>query len=626
MKEYILGIDLGTTNTCVSIIEAGDPVVISSSEGGRTIPSVVSWKKDGERIVGTTAKRSAITNSKNTIFSAKRFIGHTFEEIKDEVSKVPYVVKESDKGLPVFEIPAIDKDVSPEEVSAAVLQKCKADAEAYLGAGIEIKKAVVTVPAYFSDSQKKQTKVAGEIAGLEVIRIINEPTAAALAYGLNKNKDENVLVFDLGGGTFDVTVMSIAGEDGVFEVLSSNGDSRLGGDDFDDKIADHLIADFKKEHGVDLSKDSSALSRIKDAAEKAKIELSSQMSTNVNLPFITAVDGQPAHLNVDLTRAKFDSLTEGLLKKIAEPVKTALKDAVKGDKSKINEVILVGGSSRIPSVQKLIKDLIGIEPNKSVSPDECVALGAALMGGILAGDVKDIVLLDCTSLSLGVEVNGGLCDILIPKNTTIPTQKKSVYSTAVDNQNSVTINILQGERSLAKDNKSLGMFNLDGIPPARRGVPQIQVTFDIDANGLLNVSAKDLSTNKEQSITVTQSANLTQEEIDQMIKEAEMYAEQDKEAKELIESRNELDMLIFSSKSACDEAKDKVEESLINNVQEAIAQAEEAVKTGGKEEVQEAKGKLIEASHALSQKLYEKVQDGNSNVDPEVVDAEFTEA
>ncbi len=622
MKEYTIGVDLGTTNTAFAVIEAGEPVIITSSEGGRTTPSVVSWKKDGERIVGTTAKRSAITNAKNTIFSAKRFIGHQFSEVKNEIDKVPYTVKSNDKGLPVFEIPAINKDVSPEEIAAAILQKCKTDAEAYLGNDAKVTKAVITVPAYFSDSQKKQTKVAGEIAGLEVIRIINEPTAGALAYGLNKNKDENILVFDLGGGTFDVTVMNIAGEDGVFEVLSSNGDSRLGGDDFDDKITEYLMSEFKKENGVDLSKDTSALSRIKDAAEKAKIELSSQMSTNINLPFITAIDGQPIHLNMDLTRAKFEGLVEDLLKRIEGPVKTALNDAVKGDKSKINEVILVGGSSRIPCVQQLIKDLIGLEPNKSVSPDECVALGAALMGGIITGGVKDIVLLDCTSLSLGVEVNGGLCDVLIPKNTTIPTQKKSVYSTAVDGQSSVTINVLQGERPMAKDNKSLGMFNLDGIPAAKRGVPQIQVSFDIDANGLLSVSAKDLATNKEQSITITQSSNLSQEEIDRMIQEAEMYAEQDKAAKELIESKNELEMLINSSKATCTEAKDKVDESMIKDVESAIEQAEAALKADSKETVEEAKGNLLNAVHPVSQKLYEQTP----NTDPDVVEAEYTEA
>ncbi len=622
MKEYTIGVDLGTTNTAFAVIEAGEPVIITSSEGGRTTPSVVSWKKDGERIVGTTAKRSAITNAKNTIFSAKRFIGHQFSEVKNEIDKVPYTVKSNDKGLPVFEIPAINKDVSPEEIAAAILQKCKTDAEAYLGNDAKVTKAVITVPAYFSDSQKKQTKVAGEIAGLEVIRIINEPTAGALAYGLNKNKDENILVFDLGGGTFDVTVMNIAGEDGVFEVLSSNGDSRLGGDDFDDKITEYLMSEFKKENGVDLSKDTSALSRIKDAAEKAKIELSSQMSTNINLPFITAIDGQPIHLNMDLTRAKFEGLVEDLLKRIEGPVKTALNDAVKGDKSKINEVILVGGSSRIPCVQQLIKDLIGLEPNKSVSPDECVALGAALMGGIITGGVKDIVLLDCTSLSLGVEVNGGLCDVLIPKNTTIPTQKKSVYSTAVDGQSSVTINVLQGERPMAKDNKSLGMFNLDGIPAAKRGVPQIQVSFDIDANGLLSVSAKDLATNKEQSITITQSSNLSQEEIDRMIQEAEMYAEQDKAAKELIESKNELEMLINSSKATCAEAKDKVDESMIKDVESAIEQAEAALKADSKETVEEAKGNLLNAVHPVSQKLYEQTP----NTDPDVVEAEYTEA
>jgi len=620
-KNIILGIDLGTTNSCVAVMEGGEPVVIPSSEGGRTIPSIVSWKKDGERVVGTTAKRNSVTNPKNTIYSSKRFIGHKFDEVKDETTKVPYVVKENDKGLPVFEVPAIGKDATPEEIAAAVLQKCKADAEAFLGTTIS--KAVITVPAYFNDSQKKQTMVAGEIAGLEVVRIINEPTAAALAYGLDKNQDETILVYDLGGGTFDVSVLQIG--DGTFEVLSSNGDSHLGGDDFDDKLVEYILSEFKKENGIDLSKDANALSRIKDSAEKAKIELSSQMSTSINLPFITAVDGQPVHLNMDLTRAKFESLVKDLLGRIEKPVRTALTDGVKGDKSKINQVILVGGSSRIPCVQAQIKELVGIEPSKGVNPDEAVALGAAVQGGILGGSVKDIVLLDVTPLSLGVEVNGGMVDVLITKNTTIPTQKKNVYTTAVQNQCEVTIHILQGERPLAKDNKSLGMFNLSGIAPAPARVPQIEVSFDIDANGILSVNAKDLGTGKEQKITITQSSNLTQDEIDKMIKEAEEYKQADEEAKQFILDKNELEMLCSNMKQTCEEQKDKQDSSLIDPVLEAITVAEEALKENDKEKIADAKAKLITASHALSSKLYEQTQSVTPDAD-NIVDAEVVES
>jgi molecular chaperone DnaK len=593
-------------------MEAGEPVVISSSEGGRTIPSVVSWKKDGERIVGTSAKRSAITNPQNTIYSAKRFIGHKFEEIQDETEKVAYAVKKNDKGLPVFEIPALGKTVTPEEIAAAILQKCKKDAEAYLGT--TIKKAVITVPAYFNDSQKKQTMVAGEIAGLEVVRIINEPTAAALAYGLEKNKDETILVYDLGGGTFDVSVLQIG--DGTFEVLSSNGDSHLGGDDFDDKIVNYLLTEFKKDNGVDLSKDGSALSRIKDAAEKAKIELSSQQSTEINLPFITAIDGQPVHLNMSLTRAKFESLVKDLLDRIKGPILTALKDGVKGDKSKIQEVILVGGSSRIPCVQAQIKELIGLEPNKGVNPDEAVALGASVQAGIIAGSVKDIVLLDVTPLSLGVEVNGGMVDVLINKNTTIPTQKKSVYTTAQSNQTEVTVHILQGERPLAKDCKSLGMFNLSGIAPAPARVPQIEVSFDIDANGILSVKAIDLGTKKEQAITITQSSNLSKEEIEQMIKDAESYAEQDNEAKEFVLLKNEVETLCYGTEQAVESAKDKVDQELQDETLNAVKKAREILSTGTKEEILSAKTDLLNASHKLSQLLYQNMGE------PEKVEAE----
>jgi molecular chaperone DnaK len=604
MKEYIIGIDLGTTFSAISVVESGEPTIIPSSEGNNTIPSVVSWKKDGERVVGTVAKRSAVTNPKNTIFSAKRLMGHKYSEVKDEVSKVPYTIKENDKGMAVVDVPALGKMLTPEEISAAILQKCKADAEAYLGQ--QVTKAVITVPAYFDDSQRQATKNAGEIAGLEVLRIINEPTAAALAYGLDKQKDEKVLIFDLGGGTFDVSILDIG--EGTFEVLSSNGDSRLGGDDFDEQITNYVCDEFKKEQGIDLKKDPSALSRIKEASEKAKIELSSQLSTSINLPYISSVDNQPVHLNIDITRTKFESLIKDLLKRIEAPIMTALKDGVNGDKSKIQEVILVGGSSRIPCVQTLIKDIIGLEPNKSVSADLAIAYGAAVQGAILAGDVKDIVLLDVAPLSLGVEVNGGMVDILIPKNTTIPTQKKNIYTTAVANQDSVTINCLQGERPLAKDNKSLGMFNLTGIAPAPARVPQIEVSFDINANGILSVNAKDLGTGKEQKITISNSSNLDKDEIERMIKEAEEYKEADEEAKNTILDKNELEMLVGNMKTTCEEAKDKVDESLITPVLEAITQAEDALKDGSKEKIEEAKNNLISSSHALTSKLYENVQ------------------
>lgn len=604
-----IGIDLGTTNSVVCVMEGSEPTVINNAEGAETTPSVVAFKKDGTRLVGVSAKRQAVTNSNNTISSIKRFIGHQFSEVADETKKVSYKVKKSKSGSVVVEVPALEnKELTPEEISAAILSKLKTDAEAYLGE--KVTKAVITVPAYFNESQKKQTKVAGEIAGLEVLRIINEPTAAALAYGVQKEKEGKIFVFDLGGGTFDTSVLDIG--DGTFEVLASNGDSHLGGDDFDNKIVEWVLSENKKNTGVDLTKDGAAFQRIKEAAEKAKIELSSQLSTTINLPFITAVDNTPVHLELELSRTKFESLISDLLERIKKPVVEVLKDSV--DKSKITEVLLVGGSTRVPCVQALIKELIGVEPSKGINPDLAVALGACVQGAILDGNVKDIVLLDVTPLSLGVEVNGGMVDVLIPKNTTIPANKTSVYTTAVANQTQVTIHILQGERSLAKDNKSLGMFNLDGIAPAPARVPQIEVSFDLDANGILSVKAKDLGTQKEQKITISQSSNLDQSEIDRMIKEAEEYAESDKEAKQAILDKNELESLVTNMKTISEQSDLKVDQYLIDNVKEAVEVAEKALESNDKDQIKEAKDKLLAASHALTSKLYEQVP--QEQVDP----------
>jgi molecular chaperone DnaK len=565
----ILGIDLGTTNSCMAIMDHGEPTVIANAEGIRTTPSVVAFTKSGERLVGQTAKRQAITNPQNTIFSIKRFMGRKFNEVKDEIKMVPYQVVEAKNGDAAVKIG--DKLYSPPEISAMILQKLKADAEAFLGE--EIKEAVITVPAYFNDSQRQATKDAGKIAGFDVKRIINEPTAASLAYGLDKKKDETVAVYDLGGGTFDISILELG--DGVFEVKSTNGDTHLGGDDFDRAIINWLVDAFKSENGVDLTKDPQALQRLKEAAEKAKCELSSNQSTDINLPFITADATGPKHLTQTLSRAKLEQLVDGLVKRSVQPVKNCIKDSGV-DVSKINEVILVGGQTRMPKVQEIAKDLFKREPHKGVNPDEVVAVGAAIQGGVLTGHVEDIVLLDVTPLSLGIETLGGVSTRLIERNTTIPTRKSEIFSTASDNQPSVDIHVLQGEREMARDNKSIGRFRLEGLPPAPRGVPQIEVTFDIDANGILNVTAKDLGTGKLQKITITASSGLNDKDIEKMVKDAEKFAEQDKSEKEKIEIRNKADMMIYHTEKQLKEFAEKLPDNVKKPVEDGIAELKKA--------------------------------------------------
>jgi len=548
----IIGIDLGTTNSCVAVMEGNEPVVIPNSEGGRTTPSIVAFTKGGERLVGQPAKRQAVTNPKNTVYSIKRFMGRVRNEVDREVTEVPYEVVAGDNGSARVKIS--DRLYSPPEISAMVLQKMKKTAEDYLGQ--EVTEAVITVPAYFNDAQRQATKDAGEIAGLKVRRIINEPTAAALAYGLDKkHKDQIVAVYDLGGGTFDISILQLG--EGVFEVKSTNGDTHLGGDDFDQRLIDYLADEFKMQEGIDLRKDPMALQRLKEAAEKAKIELSSSMQTDVNLPFITATQDGPKHLNINLSRAKFEQLVDDLFQRTVEPCERAIKDA-NVTPSQIDEVILVGGSIRIPKVQELVKKIFGKEPHKGVNPDEVVAVGAAIQGGVLAGDVKDVLLLDVTPLSLGIETLGGVMTVLIQANTTIPTRKSEVFSTAADNQPSVEIHILQGERPMAADNRTLGRFHLDGLPPAPRGIPQIEVTFDIDANGILHVAAKDKATSKEQSIRITSSSGLSKEEVEKMKQTAQEHAAEDKKRKESVEVRNQADSLVFQTKKQIEEMKDKI--------------------------------------------------------------------
>ncbi|MBN9500541.1 MAG: molecular chaperone DnaK [Armatimonadetes bacterium 55-13] len=627
-----VGIDLGTTNSVVAVMEAGEPVVIANAEGGRTTPSIVGFKQNGERLVGVTAKRQAVVNPENTISSIKRFMGHTLGEVKDEAGRISYKVKTGKNGQAVAHVPALDKDMTPEEVSAMILQKLKADAEAYLGETVD--QAVITVPAYFNDSQRKATKDAGEIAGLKVLRIINEPTAASLAYGLDKKANETILVFDLGGGTFDVSILDVG--EGVFEVKSTAGDSHLGGDDFDNKIVEWLIAEFKKDQGVDLSKDKAAVQRLREAAERAKIELSSQLSTQINLPYITSVDNVPQHMDYNLTRAKFEELTADLMERVKKPFQTALDDA-KMKAGDIDEIILVGGSSRMPQVQDLVKKLTGKEPNRSVNPDEVVAIGAAIQAGVLGGEVKNIVLLDVTPLSMGVETQGGIFDKLIDRNTTIPTKKSRVYTTAADNQPEVEIHILQGERPMARDNKSLGRFHLAGIPPAPARVPQIEVTFDIDANGILNVTAQEKGTGAKQSITITGSGNLNKDEIERMVQEAEMNAESDRQAQELIEVKNKSEQLIYSTEKTLREAGDKIEESQRQSATEKVEELRKALQGDSKEDIDAAFSALETESHAIAEVLYKAASEaadaseqptagvGADKGGDEVIDAEFKE-
>ena len=604
----IIGIDLGTTNSVVAVMEGGDPAVISTAEGSRLLPSVVGFSKNSERMVGQTAKRQAIINPENTVFSIKRFMGRRYDEVETERKMVPYQVVKGPAGDARVKIPVMGREYSPQEISAMILGKLKADAEAYLGETIN--KAVITVPAYFNDSQRQATKDAGKIAGLEVLRIINEPTAAALAYGLDKKENETILVFDLGGGTFDVSVLDVGG--GVIEVKATNGDTHLGGDDWDESLVNYVAAEFQKDNGIDLRQDRQALQRLREAAEKAKIELSSVMETEINLPYITADASGPKHLQLKVSRAKFEQLTENLVARLREPFNAALKDSNLTAKD-INEVVLVGGATRMPMVQDLVRSLTNKEPHKGVNPDEVVAVGAAIQAGVLGGEVKDVLLLDVTPLSLGVETMGGVMTTMIERNTTIPVRKADIFSTAEDSQTAVDIHVLQGERPMAADNMSLGRFRLEGIPPAPRGVPQVEVTFDIDANGILNVSARDKATGKEQKVTITASTNLGKSEIERMVSEARQHEAEDRKRRELIEARNTADNLAYQTEKTLKELGDKVPANERQNIQSKIDALRDAIKGEDVAQLRRLSEELQNAFHAISQQMYAQQQAAGSN-------------